>query len=318
MISLSSISLYNSIAVITLEDNLAHTYMIDLLIDKDNSLPVGYCAFVVPYNEEILKYWSTYNGIVVIHSKLVNDNTINNTITNLPNSSLKSKDIKKIKLKREKNKIELEKRGYNFSFIGRIHRIKHRGNKIIIKLEDLGWKFIQKVPMTFRKNFIASKPIGDAFENMCDFMGVKFACNKTELNKYSFAADGYSIEKNGTIIEEVPNIFDTITGGNETNTDEDLANGLDDGTNESGSLPQSTIKNTSQQNIALNSTEDEDIIDEEFEEKMEDLFNGNVIYDSDLISNVLNYNNIKIQSTDTSIEKTEENNTITTTNNNNE
>ena len=55
MISLSSISLYNSIAVITLEDNLAHTYMIDLLIDKDNSLPVGYCAFVVPYNEEILK-----------------------------------------------------------------------------------------------------------------------------------------------------------------------------------------------------------------------------------------------------------------------
>ena len=41
MIKLSGISLYNSVAVITLKDNLAHQYLFELEIDDDNSTPVG-------------------------------------------------------------------------------------------------------------------------------------------------------------------------------------------------------------------------------------------------------------------------------------
>lgn len=300
MINLSSISLHNSVGIITLEDNLAHTYMIDTYVDVDNSLPVGYAQVIFPYNRDILQYWTTYNGIVIIHSKLLPKDTNNQAINNLPNSSLKSKSIEQIKTHKDKNKIVIEQ-DYNYSFIGRIHKVKHAGKRIIVKLENLGWKFLQKMPMDFRKTYVASKPVGDAFQDICSFMGVECAYNKEELNKYSFAADGYSIELNGEIIEETPSYLAEVKS-----LDQDLADGLSDGMNESGDLPnmkknendtqQQNIQNN-QQNDTLKSTENKDTIDEDFEEKIQNLFQGNTIYDSDLISNVLNYGNITSHTT---------------------
>ena len=59
---------------------------------------------------------------------------------------------------------------------------------------------------------------------------------------------------------------------------------------------QQNIQNN-QQNDTLKSTENKDTIDEDFEEKIQNLFQGNTIYDSDLISNVLNYGNITSHTT---------------------
>ena len=56
----------------------------------------------------------------------------------------------------------------------------------------------------------------------------------------------------------------------------------------------------------------------EFEEKIQVLFNNNTMYDSDIISNVLNYGNISAQAnTETNTETNTEDNTNTTTNQNN-
>ncbi len=322
MIKLSGISLYNSVAVITLKDNLAHQYLFELEIDDDNSTPVGYAQFAVPYNRQILKYWSTYNDVVVIHCNLVNKDTTNQAINNLPNSSLASKSIQQVKTKKNKHQIAIENEEYNYSFIGKIYRVKHRGKKIIIKLNNLGWKFMQKMPMKFRQEYIAQKPLGDAFQNMCDFMGVQCAYSKEDLNEYSFAADGYSIEKNGTIIEEVQTIFEELNENKDT--DQELADELDSGTNEAGDLPELSKQNKTQQNQSqtkqndtLKSTENNEDI-EEFEEKIQVLFNNNTMYDSDIISNVLNYGNISAQAnTETNTETNTEDNTNTTTNQNN-
>ena len=328
MIKLSGISLYNSVAIITLQDNLAHQYMFELEIDNDNSTPVGYAQFSFPYNKEILKYWSTYNGIVVIHCNLVNKEKTNQAINNLPNSSLASKSIKQIKTKKDKHQITIENEEYNYSFIGKIYKVKHRGNKIIIKLNNLGWKFMQKMPMDFRKQYIASQPLGDAFQSMCDFMGVQCAYSKEDLNKYSFAADGYSIEKNGTIIEEVQTIFNELNENKDV--DQKLADELDSGTNEAGSLPELSQQNQNQQNQnqqnqtqknrtqndTLKSTENNEDI-EEFEEKIQTLFNSNTMYNSDIISNVLNYNNIKAQPTTDTNTNTDSDTDINNTSNNN-
>ena len=64
---------------------------------------------------------------------------------------------------------------YNYSFIGKVYRFKQIGQTFVIYLEDLGWKFVQKVPDEFRKTYIAGQTLDDAFQAICEFMGVDFA-----------------------------------------------------------------------------------------------------------------------------------------------
>lgn len=314
----TSISLNNSQGIITLDDGLAHRYFTSLRWEKDNSVPIGHAQAKTLYHEDILKYWSTYHGGVVIHAQLTKREENNTVMNTLPNTSLQTKAIQKSKVEvDEDNKIRIDNNYYNYSFIGKVSKIKQVGQNIVIKFEDLGWKFLQKVPKEFRDTYIAGQSLDDAFQAICEFMGVDFAYSIEDLNQYSFAADGYSIEKDGQIIEEVPTILSEYQMSKEAedenlNEDENLANALEDTGNELGSLPSSNVQQSLQNNNNSTNTsnqenneeeQEEDTSDldskleqyeEEFNNKIKDLFIGNTIYNSNISDAVLNYDAITI------------------------
>lgn len=342
--SVNNMMLENDISVITVDDNINHTYCSKIRYDKDNFLPIGTAQLTMPYSKDIEQYWIKYSGIVVIHANL------NSHPNSVIASQLKIPDIISLNLKKyvdtevdindKKRTLRFKNDEYNYAFIGKISRFKQVGKTFIIYLEDIGWKFLQKVPQEFRKSYIANQSLDDAFQAICEFMGVDFAYSIEDLSEYNFAADGYSVQKDGEIIETVPTILTEWVDNKEDSEDEDDEGGLDpDNGFESETLKEvvdqqkkalknqqsnnqankslnaQTTNSESADNVIDNNTEEksdtqsiQDKIEQyqqEFDDKIKDLFIGNTFYDSDTSNPVLNYNNITITpkvaaSTDTS------------------
>lgn len=331
--SVNNMMLENDISVITVDDNINHTYCSKIRWDKDNFLPIGTAQLTMPYSKDIEQYWIKYSGIVVIHANL-NSHT-NSVIA----SQLKVPDTISLNLKKyvdtevdiddKKRTLRFKNDEYNYAFIGKISRFKQVGKTFIIYLEDIGWKFLQKVPQEFRNSYIANQSLDDAFQAICEFMGVDFAYSIEDLSEYNFAADGYSVQKDGEIIETVPTILTEWVDNPEDDEEEDDEGGLDPdngfesetlkevvdqqknalrnqlSNNQSNkSLNAQTTNAESVDNVIDNNTEEEqntqsmqDKIEQyqqEFDDKIKDLFIGNTFYDSDTSNPVLNYNNITI------------------------
>ena len=342
--SVNNMMLENDISIITVDDNINHTYCSKIRWDKDNFLPIGTAQLTMPYSKDIEQYWIKYSGIVVIHANL------NSHANSVIASQLKIPDTISLNLKKyvdtevdiEDNKRTLRFKNdeYNYAFIGKISRFKQVGKTFIIYLEDIGWKFLQKVPQEFRQSYIANQSLDDAFQAICEFMGVDFAYSIEDLSEYNFAADGYSVQKDGEIIETVPTILTEWVDNPEDDEEEDDEGGLDPdngfesetlkevvdqqknalrnqlSNNQSNkSLNAQTTNSESVDNVIDNNTEEEqntqsiqDKIEQyqqEFDDKIKDLFIGNSFYDSNTSDPILNYNNITItpkvaSSTDTS------------------
>lgn len=329
----AGVTLETDVTVITLKDNLTHSYCSRLSWEKDNAMPMGVAKLTMPYSQSIEQYWSTYSDTVIIHANL-NSRQKASTIT--PKTSTSKITSKKT----DDNKIRLQNDEYNYSFIGKVHKFKQVGKEFVIYLEDLGWKFLQKVPPEFRKTYIAGQKLDDAFQAICEFMGVDFAYSLEGLNKYNFAADGYSVEKDGQIIEDTPSILEEFNKSNEE-TEENPEKTQDE---EMGSVLQNSqdfeapglieyeknkkkattekTKNTSDKalnQLTTNQTNDitnttpipneeestkKEEYEKEFEEKIKDLFKGNTLYDSNVSDPVLNYDWITIQPTATTTSNT--------------
>lgn len=287
------------ICVITLDDNLTHTYCSKIKWEKDNYTPVGVAQLIMPFDEHISEYWSKYSGTVVVHANL--KSTHKSLFTDIINDiSLNLKSMQKVesKIDTRNNKIRLQNDFYNYSFIGKVNRFKQVGNTFIVYLEDLGWKFMQKVPKEFRDAYISGQKLGDAFQSICEFMGIDFAYSIDDLNQFSFSADGYSVEKDGQIVEEVSTVLSewrTLESSNTKNTDEELAKNLDNQTYENTGLSehdkqtQSTAQSTApltNQSIADSTIQ----LQMDFDNKIKDLFIGNTIYNSNISDPVMNYN----------------------------
>lgn len=308
MVTLTDISLNNTLGIITLDDNLVHKYCTSIQWEKDNATPVGIAKVTMQYDAQILKYWTNYNGIVVIHAQLSKTQSDNKSIINLPNTSLNSQSIDKIYQTKDHEKIKIINQEYNYSFIGHIDNIKQIGQNIILYLKDLGWKFTQKVPKEFRQAYIAGQTLDIAFQAICEFIGVQFAYTFDKLKEYNFSVDGYSIEKDGTIIETVPDILSEYKNELEDseNEEEDVSqtvmpNDFKDATKNSQNPETATIQqnnrketsNLSKTNLDNNEIDTE--LQKDFEEKIKDLFIGNTIYDSNITDAILNYDAITVE-----------------------
>ena len=199
------------VQVITLDDNLNHPYFTSIDISKDNLSPIGIAKIIAPYDNQISKYWTVYTGIVILSfnlKELQQQNT---------NSSM---FLQAHELSEHINNDE-----YNYSFICKVSKLKEKGKTIIVYLEDLGWKFLQKVPQEFRMQYIAGQPLDKAFQAICEFLGIEYAYSIEKLQEYNFGADGYSIEKEGQVIETV----ETVLSEWKTQTEEEEENNpLDD------------------------------------------------------------------------------------------
>lgn len=342
--SVNNMMLENDISVITVDDNINHTYCSKIRWDKDNFLPIGTAQLTMPYSKDIEQYWIKYSGIVVIHANLnSHPNSVIASQLKIPDTislNLKKYVDTEVDIEDKKRTLRFKNDEYNYAFIGKISRFKQVGKTFIIYLEDIGWKFLQKVPQEFRNSYIANQSLDDAFQAICEFMGVDFAYSIEDLSEYNFAADGYSVQKDGEIIETVPTILTEWVDNPEDDEEEDDEGGLnpDNGfesetlkevvdqqknalrnqlsNNQSNkSLNAQTTNSESVDNVIDNNTEEEqntqsiqDKIEQyqqEFDDKIKDLFIGNSFYDSNTSDPILNYNNITITpkvaaSTDTS------------------
>lgn len=330
--SVNNMMLENDISVITVDDNINHTYCSKIRWDKDNFLPIGTAQLTMPYSKDIEQYWIKYSGIVVIHANLnSHPNSVIASQLKIPDTislNLKKYVDTEVDIEDKKRTLRFKNDEYNYAFIGKISRFKQVGKTFIIYLEDIGWKFLQKVPQEFRNSYIANQSLDDAFQAICEFMGVDFAYSIEDLSEYNFAADGYSVQKDGEIIETVPTILTEWVDNPEDDEEEDDEGGLDpDNGFESETLKEvvdqqkNALRNqlSNQANKSLNaqttnSENTNDIIDnnqesesdaqsiqdkieqyqQEFDDKIKDLFIGNTFYDSETSNSVLNYNNITI------------------------
>ena len=325
------------IAIITLDDNKIHTYCYSISWQKDNLTPIGIAKLKMPYSPVIEEYWVKYSGAVIIHANFNNkQKIINNKYIDIKHPS--EREVIK---KKENNKIRIQNDEYNYSFIGKVHKFKQEGKKFILYLEDLGWKFLQKVPDEFRKTYIAGQTLDNAFQAICEFMNVDFAYSIEKLSEYNFASDGFSIEKDGSIIEDVPSIFEGTTNNEEDEEeekteDQKMADRLDDNQsfeasglisykkqqenkNQANNQSNNQAINQSITNSRTNENTDDKKVDEnnpkinqyqeEFDEKIKDLFKGNTFYDSNISDSILNYNSISITPTTQSSETTTDTNT---------
>ena len=331
--SVNNMMLENDISVITVDDNINHTYCSKIRWDKDNFLPIGTAQLTMPYSKDIEQYWIKYSGIVVIHANL-NSHTNSVIASQLKVPDTISLNLKKyvdteVDIEDNKRTLRFKNDEYNYAFIGKISRFKQVGKTFIIYLEDIGWKFLQKVPQEFRNSYIANQSLDDAFQAICEFMGVDFAYSIEDLSEYNFAADGYSVQKDGEIIETVPTILTEWVDNPEDDEEEDDEGDLDPdngfesetlkevvdqqknalrnqlSNNQSNkSLNAQTTNSESVDNVIDNNTEEEqntqsiqDKIEQyqqEFDDKIKDLFIGNTFYDSNTSDPILNYNNITI------------------------
>ncbi len=330
------INLETDICVITLDDNLTHTYCSKIKWEKDNYSPIGVAQLVIPFDNQISNYWSTYSGTVIIHANLgfITHDPIIDTVANISLNLKKMQNVES-KIDKQNKKIRLQNDYYNFSFIGKVQRFKQVGKTFFVYIEDLGWKFMQKVPKEFRDSYISGQKLGDAFQSICEFMGIEFAYSIEDLNEFSFSADGYSVEKDGQVIEDVPSLLSEWkapkdeNSTDKNNTDEQLAENLDHQGYENAGLvdhdlatqsnnqsnSQSTtqtgnqVNNQSTNQSTAQSFDDLTIkLQMDFDEKIKDLFKGNTMYNSNISDPILNYDWITQKASQTTTEENEQEN----------
>lgn len=318
------------VQIITLTDNLDHPYFSLIELSKANTSPVGIAKMEAPYTPYISNYWIKYRGAVVISFNMADLKPINTNASNFfnyVNQTEKNKFITRMKNQKQESKSDseeyknmtqrLQNDHYNYSFIGKVSRFKQKGNKFVVYFEDVGWKFLQKVPKEFRSTYVAGQYLDDTFQAICEFLDVHFAYSIEDLHEYTFATDGYSVQKDGQTVEDVETVLSEW--GAKTSEEENKTDELDDPSNENPELVNldkanennenyvKTDPNNTQNNADTKLEEDteseddtqtvQDKIDkyqEDFDKKILDLFIGNSYYDSDLISPNLDYNKITI------------------------
>lgn len=156
----------NNITVITAEDNLIHNYFTSIDVSWDASNCLSSAIIKAPkMNTENTNYWTTYTGQLTIYAgynftfDYVNSNSYS-TEKDAANSLIKYWDNSNI----------------TPFFKGEISRVKEKENDIVIYVDSIGRRFQQKIPDEFRQAFIYNQNVRDAFQAICEFLGVIYIC----------------------------------------------------------------------------------------------------------------------------------------------
>lgn len=83
-------------------------------------------------------------------------------------------------------------------FKGSVSRVKEHSNQISIQVTGIGKRFKQKIPQEFRESYIYNQNVRDAFQAICEFLGVKFICPPQTEESEDEEADEESAKLDGT------------------------------------------------------------------------------------------------------------------------
>ena len=151
----------NQIVVHTEADNLVHNYFHSFNLYWDAGDPLSGVIIKLPKTDtENTKYWITYKGEVTIY--LGNDinhvwkkQESNNAVNNTEYWGLK---------------------GMLPIFRGETGIIKEYQKVLEIHIDSIGKRFKQKIPDEFRQAYINNQNVRDAFQAICEFLGIKYIC----------------------------------------------------------------------------------------------------------------------------------------------
>ena len=172
---------YNKIVIHTEKDNLVHNYFHDFNMYWDAGDPMSSAILKLPKTDtENTKYWITYTGDVVIYL----GNEINTEMQ-------KSQDQKA-------QNTYWDLQGMKPIFKGEIGRIKEYDKELEIHVDSIGKRFKQKIPEDFRQSFIYNQNVRDAFQAICEFLGVKYICPPGALPEQDNQTEDTSASGDGT------------------------------------------------------------------------------------------------------------------------
>ena len=213
----------NNIVVITSDDNLIHNYFYGLDVSWDASNCLSSAIIKMPkMDAENVNYWATYQGQLTIYIghdfvfDYVNSNSYG-TEQDAANALIKYWDNSDI--------LPL--------FKGEISRIKERENDITIYVDSIGRRFQQKIPDEFRQAYIYNQNVRDAFQAICEFLGVKYICppkTVVDNSETQQAADNSQTPSDtDTKLQQEQNIANTVANKtanevNNSNNDENNNN----------------------------------------------------------------------------------------------
>lgn len=156
----------NNITVITVEDNLIHNYFTSMDISWDASNCLSSAIIKAPKMDvENTNYWTTYTGQLTVYAGY------NFTFDYVNNNSHST----------EKDAADSLTKYWDNSditpfFKGEVSRVKEMENDIVIYVDSIGKRFQQKIPDEFRQAFIYNQNVRDAFQAICEFLGVTYIC----------------------------------------------------------------------------------------------------------------------------------------------
>ena len=234
----------NNIVVITSDDNLIHNYFYGLDVSWDASNCLSSAIIKMPkMDAENVNYWATYQGQLTIYIghdfvfDYVNSNSYG-TEQDAANALIKYWDNSDI--------LPL--------FKGEISRIKERENDITIYVDSIGRRFQQKIPDEFRQAYIYNQNVRDAFQAICEFLGVKYICppkTVVDNSETQQAADNSQTPSDtDTKLQQEQNIANTVANktANEVNNSNNDENNNNDNTenltnNQEIDMPQNGYSN---------------------------------------------------------------------------
>lgn len=150
---------YNKIVIHTEKDNLVHNYFhyFDMYWDAGDCMSSAILK-LPKTNIENTKYWITYTGDVTIYlGNEINTEMHKSQDQNVQNTYFDLQGMKPI-------------------FKGEIGRIKEYNKELEIHVDSIGKRFKQKIPDEFRQAYINNQNVRDAFQAICEFLGIKYIC----------------------------------------------------------------------------------------------------------------------------------------------
>ena len=189
----------NNIIVITAEDNIIHNYFYYMDVSWDASNCLSSAIIKMPkMDTKNINYWSTYTGQLTIYAGY----------------NFKFDKVNSQKFNEEQEAVNSISRYWDNSnitpfFRGEVSRIKETQTEITIYVDSIGKRFQQKIPEDFRQAYIYNQNVRDAFQAICEFLGVKYICppktvtDNGEEEIEEEGAEGDGDENNAGLIGQV-------------------------------------------------------------------------------------------------------------------
>lgn len=173
----------NQVIVHTKEDNLVHNYFHSFSLYWDAGDPLSGTIIKLPkMDTENTKYWITHNGEITIYlgneiNKQLQQQNNNNSTSTTSYYNLK---------------------GMLPIFRGEVGHIKEYQKVLEIHIDSIGKRFKQKIPDEFRQAYIYNQNVRDAFQAICEFLGVKYICPPAELQPQDGEQENEDPQGDGT------------------------------------------------------------------------------------------------------------------------